>query len=255
MNIQKNLFKEKIKNNEVVYGLWVTTANPYMAEMVATIGYDWVLIDGEHGPNTVESLLLQRQAFHGYSNTHPVVRPVESTAANIKQVLDLGYQTVLLPMIDTKEMAEDAIKSVYYAPRGHRGVGASVARASKWNAISDYMDTAEKELCILIQIESITAVKNLDEILSVDGIDGVFIGPADLSTSMGYKGNSQVPEVKQVIKDTITKIKAHGKAAGFLAVDENTAKEVIEWGANFVAVGVDVLCYTESLHKNLDSFK
>lgn len=254
MKIEKNYFKEKIKNDEVVYGLWVTTASPYMAEMVATIGYDWVLVDGEHGPNTVDRLLTQRQAFYGY-DTHPVVRPVESSAAYVKQVLDLGYQTILLPMIDTKEMAEEAVKSVYYAPRGHRGVGASVARASKWNAISDYMSSAEEELCVLVQVESVEAVKNLDEILAVEGIDGVFIGPADLSTSMGYKGNSKAAEVKKVIKETIERIKQHGKAVGFLATDVETAEEVISWGANFVAVGVDMLCYTESLHKNLQHFK
>ncbi len=250
----KNKFKEAIAKGEVQIGLWLSTASPYMAEMAATSDYDWLLIDGEHAPNTIQNLLGQLQAVAPYP-AHPVVRPLEGDTALLKQVLDIGAQTVLVPMVDTAEDAKRVVSALRYPPVGKRGVGASIARASRWGRVSDYMAKAEEDLCLLVQVESCEALKNLDEILAVDGIDGVFIGPADLSASMGHPDDAGHPEVLKTIESCIRRIREQGKAAGFLAVDKDMALKCIEWGANFVAVAVDTMAYIDAIDAALVPFK
>ena len=250
----KNKFKEAIAKGEVQIGLWLSTASPYMAEMAATSDYDWLLIDGEHAPNTIQNLLGQLQAVAPYP-AHPVVRPLEGDTALLKQVLDIGAQTVLVPMVDTAEDAKRVVSALRYPPVGKRGVGASIARASRWGRVSDYMAKAEEDLCLLVQVESCEALKNLDEILAVDGIDGVFIGPADLSASMGHPDDAGHPEVLETIESCIRRIREQGKAAGFLAVDKDMALKCIEWGANFVAVAVDTMAYIDAIDAALVPFK
>jgi 2-dehydro-3-deoxy-L-rhamnonate aldolase len=253
-SILNNAFKKAIQKKEVQIGLWVNAATPLIAEMEATAGYDWMLLDGEHGPNTTKDLLGQLMAIEPY-HTHAIVRPVEGTRANIKQVLDLGAQTLLIPMVETAEQAEEVYKSMCYAPKGYRGVGASVARSGRWNRLPDYMNYCEKELCLLVQVESCKGVENLDEILKVEGVDGVFFGPADLSTDMGYLGDASVPEVIETMERSVKKVCAAGKAAGTLAVNPKTAKKFIEWGATFVAIASDTLLFSEALDDRLALFK
>lgn len=253
-NILENPFKRKLKNKELQLGLWVNAVSPIMAEITATAGYDWLLFDGEHGPNTTADLLYQLMAIQPYKS-HGIVRPLEGTRANIKQVLDLGAQTLLIPMVESAEQAEEIYKSMCYAPKGYRGVGASVARSGRWNRLPDYMEYCENELCLLVQVESRKGIENLDEIASVEGVDGVFFGPADLSTDMGYLGDASVPEVMEVMERSVKRVCELGKAAGTLAVNVDVAKKFIEWGATFVAVGSDVLLYNEAVDNRLAQFR
>src|SRR5471032_3049602 len=182
-----NRFKAALANKEAQIGFWLSMADPYLAEVSATAGFDWLLIDNEHAPNDVRSTLAQLQAVAAYTS-HPVVRPVRSDSALIKQLLDIGAQTLLLPMIDTAEQAADAVAATRYPPQGIRGVGSALARASRWNRIPDYLHTAAEELCVLVQVETVQGLENLSAITAVEGIDGVFFGPADLSASMGLLG-------------------------------------------------------------------
>lgn len=249
-----NQFKQSLKNKQVQYGIWLSTASSYVAEIAATSNYDWCLIDGEHAPNTTQTILTQLQAVAPYS-VHPVVRVIEGTKTNIKQALDLGAQTLLVPMVDTVAQARDIVKATQYPPSGIRGVGASIARASRWDRVSNYMDNTNDDICLLIQAESKTAIDNLDGILAVKNIDGVFIGPADLSASLGYPGDPGHKDVQMVIQNAIKKIVASGKAAGILYADPTMTKRAIELGVTFAAVGVDTLLYTQALDDRLSLFK
>ena len=253
-NILRNPFKEALQKGETQIGLWLSSTTAYMAEIAATSGYDWLLIDGEHAPNTIQDIYGQLQAITPY-RSHPVVRPVEGSRAGIKQLLDIGAQTLLVPMVDTADQAREMVLATRYPPEGYRGVGASVARAARWGRVPDYMQNVSDSLCLLVQVESKMALENLDEIVQVDGIDGIFIGPADLSASLGYPDNANHPEVQRIIEQSIKRIRQANKAAGFLAVQPDMAKKCLEWGANFVAVGVDAILYTEALDTRLSLFK
>ncbi|MFG6654004.1 2-keto-3-deoxy-L-rhamnonate aldolase [Scandinavium sp. M-37] len=249
-----NPFKAALQRGETQIGLWLSSTSAYMAEIAATSGYDWLLIDGEHAPNTVQDLYHQLQAIASYAS-QPVIRPVDDNRSLIKQVLDIGTRTLLIPMVESAAQAHDIVSATRYPPLGVRGVGASVARAARWGRVENYMAQANEELCVLIQVETKTALDNLGEILEVDGIDGVFIGPADLSASLGYPDNTGHPEVQRIIEESIGRIRKAGKAAGILAVDPEMAKNCLQWGANFVAVGVDTMLYTEALDQRLAQFK
>lgn len=253
MKNQINSFKQKLKSQQQI-GMWVGLANGYCAELVANAGYDWLLIDGEHAPNDVRSILAQLQAIAPYQS-QAVVRPVTGDVALIKQLLDIGTQTLLIPMVETVEQAELMVKATRYPPEGIRGVGATLARASRWNNIDDYLDRADDEICVLVQVESKKGLENLDGILKIDGIDGVFIGPADLSASLGYRGNPGHEDVQQIIVNTIQKIRASGKAAGILSADEKLAQQYLSLGTEFVAVGVDTSLLMKSLKQLLAKFK
>lgn len=239
MQFPVNNFKKALVNQQVQLGLWQGLTSAYAAELCATVGYDWLLIDGEHAPNTLQSILAQLQALAAYP-VAPVVRPAANDAVELKRLADLGVQNFLIPLIENADQARAAVAAVQYPPSGKRGVAASIARASLWNDYQDYLLRANDEMCVLCQVESVTGMSHLDEILQVNGVDGVFIGPADLSASMGYAGNPAHPEVNQVIEEAITRIRAAGKAAGILHTNPVQAQRYIDLGALFVAVGVDV---------------
>ena len=253
MKNPKNIFKQKLKTEQQI-GMWLGLAQGYCAELAANAGYDWLLIDGEHAPNDVRSILAQLQAIAPYTS-QAVVRPVTGDVGLIKQLLDIGAQTLLIPMIETAEQTELMVKATRYPPEGIRGVGAALARASRWNNISDYLYSADDEICVLVQVESKRGLENLDEILQVDGVDGVFIGPADLSAALGYRGNPGHVEVQKIIVETIHKIRAAGKAAGILSADEILAQQYLALGTEFVAVGVDTSLLMKSLKQLLAKFK
>lgn len=233
-----NLFKQALIQQTPQAGLWLGLANNYSAELLAGAGFDWLLIDGEHAPNDLRSVLGQLQAIAPY-RSHPVVRPAWNDAVLIKQLLDIGAQTLLIPMVQSAQEAQSAVCACHYPPLGIRGVGSALARASRWNRIGDYLQRAGEQICLLVQIETRQGVENLAQILAVDGVDGVFIGPADLSADMGFAGNPCHPEVQSVIEKAIVLIRAAGKAPGILTADEILAKRYLELGALFVAVGVD----------------
>jgi len=240
-----NPFKAALQAGKPQIGLWLSMASPYMAEVSATAGFDWLLIDGEHSPNDLQSTLAALQAIAPYPS-QPIVRVVEGSQHIIKQVLDIGAQTILVPMVDTAAQAAQVVAATRYPPRGVRGVGSAIARASRWNARTDYLAVADDETCLLVQAESATAMANLAAICAVDGVDGVFIGPADLAASMGHRGKANHPEVQAAIEAAIKTISASGKAAGILTGDVAQARHYLALGCGFVAVGVDVLVYANA---------
>lgn len=234
-----NPFKRALAQHRAQIGLWAALADAYVTELLATTGFDWLLIDGEHAPNDLRSTLAQLQAVAPHP-THPIVRPVRNDAAIIKQLLDIGAQTLLVPMIENADEARAAVAATRYPPHGVRGVGSALARASRWNGSADYLHHAASELCVLVQVESVHALAQLDAIASVEGVDGVFFGPADLSASMGLLGQPASPRVREAICKGMRAVRAQGKGAGVLAADPAIATEYIEAGATFVAVGSDV---------------
>ena len=254
MPAPKNLFKQALKEGRAQIGLWQALANPYTVEICAGAGYDWLLLDAEHAPNDVPLLVTQLQAMKG-TTSHAVIRPPIGETWIIKQMLDIGAQTLLIPMVESKEMAETMVKAVRYPPHGVRGVGAALARASAFNRIPDYLPTANDEICLLLQVESRAGLAALDAIASTEGVDGVFIGPADLAADMGYLGKPGAPEVQAAVEKALAKIQSHGKAAGILIGDLSLAKRYLELGATFVAIGNDVTLLANATTKLLDDFK
>lgn len=240
MQMPINTFKKALEKGEAQIGLWQGLASPYSAEICAGAGFDWLLLDSEHAPNTLQTLLSQLQAVASYP-VHPVVRPGFNDSVEIKRILDLGAQTLLVPMIGSADEAKAAVAAVRYPPQGIRGVGAAVARAARWGAIPDYVTRANEEICLLCQVETVDALAQLDAIVQVEGVDGVFIGPADLAASMGHIDNPSHPDVVTAIEDAIVRIRKAGKAPGILHSNPVDAKRYLALGALFVAVGVDAV--------------
>lgn len=239
MEIKQNTFKLALKNTQrAQIGLWLGLADPICAEICAGAGFDWLLIDGEHAPNDVRSILAQLQAVAPYP-AHPIVRPVSGDVQLIKQLLDIGAQTLLIPMVETAEQARLLVSAMRYPPVGIRGVGAALARASQWNRVADYLHQANEQMCLLVQVETRLGLENLDAIAAVDGVDGIFIGPSDLSAALGHLGRPSHPDVQQAIETAIGRIRASGRAAGILTTDEDQARSYLSLGCNFVAVGLD----------------
>lgn len=249
-----NHFKRALQEKRPQIGLWLGLCSSYSAELLAGAGFDWLLIDGEHAPNNVQTVLGQLQAVAPYPS-QPVVRPPWNDAVIIKQLLDVGAKTLLIPMIQNAEQARDAVRATRYPPHGVRGVGSALARASRWNRVPDYLQQADEQMCVLVQIETREAVKNLEAILQVEGVDGVFIGPADLSADMGFAGNPQHPEVQRTIDDAIARIRAAGKAPGILMANKALAQRYLEAGALFVAVGVDTTLLARAAEALANEFK
>jgi 4-hydroxy-2-oxoheptanedioate aldolase len=249
-----NPFKAALAAKQPQVGLWLSMADPYLAEVSATANFDWLLVDGEHAPNDLRSTLAALQAIAPY-RSQPVVRAVSGEVHLLKQLLDIGAQNLLVPMVDSAEQARALVSATRYPPAGVRGVGSAVGRVSRWSQRSDYLEVADDEVCLLVQAESATALANLDAICAVDGIDGVFIGPADLSASLGHRGRPGHPEVQQAIEGAIRRIAASGKAAGILTSDAQLARRYLELGATFVAVGVDVLMYAQAARRLAAEFR
>lgn len=234
-----NVFKQRLKGGSAQIGLWVALANPYSAEVVSGLGFDWLLIDGEHAPNDLPLLLSQLQAM-ARSPSHPVVRLPIGEAWLIKQVLDIGAQTLLIPMVESAEQARELVRATRYPPHGVRGVGAALARASGFNQIPDYLTTANEEICLLVQIETMKGLAAIEDIAAIEGVDGLFVGPSDLAADMGHLGNPGHPDVRAAVDDGLNRIKASGKASGTLATTPDLADAVLALGTDFVAVGTDV---------------
>jgi len=264
MQTPVNRFKQALAAGQPQIGLWAALASPYSTELLAGVGYDWLLIDGEHAPNDLRSTLAQLQAVgsaqqaFGDQRSHPVVRVPVATGdvgvALIKQVLDLGAQTLLAPMIDTPEQAALVVAATRYAPQGIRGMGSALARASRWQAHGQYVHEAGEQIGVLVQAETALAMRNLDAIAATPGVDGVFIGPADLSASMGHPGNAGHPDVQAAIADGIARIRAAGKAPGILATTEAAARHWLAAGALFVAVGADTMLLDAAARQLLARF-
>jgi 4-hydroxy-2-oxoheptanedioate aldolase len=254
MELPRNPFKQALRAGQPQIGLWVGMAQPYVAEMLATSGFDWLLLDGEHAPNDVRSLLGQLQAVAPYA-THPIGRPVVGDTALIKQLLDIGAQTLLIPMVETAEQAKSLVAAMRYPPRGVRGVGSALARAARWGQVEGYLHRAEEELCLLVQVESVRGLDNLEAIAAVDGVDGVFFGPSDLAASMGLIGKSTDPSVQSAVEKGISIVRRAGKAAGLLTTELPLARKYVDQGALFVGIGIDTLLLTRAARDLAASFK
>lgn len=237
MDLPRNRFKAALSDGTRQIGFWCTLPDSGLVELLAGCGYDWLLIDSEHSPvNPVTALpLLQACAA---SATSVVVRPGWNDAVEIKRLLDLGAQTLLVPYVQNADEARAAAAAVAYPPAGIRGVSGS-SRASGYGAVPDYVQRARAEICLLVQVETEAALAEIEAIASVDGVDGIFVGPADLAASMGHPGAPGHPEVRRAVRDAVQRISAAGKPAGFLSTDQAYAREIADAGASFVAVGVD----------------
>ena len=234
----KNRFKLGLREGRWQVGLFLGLCSPISAEILAGAGFDWLLIDAEHAPNDPAGVLAQLQAMAPYPV--PVgVRPTSHDPSLIKQYLDVGAQTILAPMVDDAAQAEALVRAVRYPPAGIRGVAASIVRASRWNGIKDYVAHADAEACLVVQVETRHGLENLDQIVAVEGVDAVFIGPADLAASLGHLGDSGHPKVRAAIEDALGRIAAAGKAAGIFVTDPALADKYRRLGASFVAVGGD----------------
>lgn len=261
MQTPVNTFKQALQSRQAQIGLWMDLADGLCAELLGGIGYDWLLIDGEHGPNDLRSVLAQlqgilsaRASFPGLA-TQPVVRVPVGDTALIKQYLDLGAQTLLVPMVDSAEQAAQLVRALRYPPQGVRGMGSAVARSSRWQGYPNYIHEANEQACLLVQVETVQALENLDAIAATPGVDGVFIGPFDLSVSMGYPGQPEHPAVQAAMADAVARILQAGKAPGILAMSEAQARKWLAAGAVFVAVGADTVLLTQAARELLAKFK
>ena len=237
MDLPQNGFKRALRAGKAQIGLWSSLSSNYTVEAIAGAGFDWILLDCEHSPNDLESLLTQLQAAAPYPS-HPVVRVPWNDMVNIKRVLDIGAQSLLIPYVQNADEARQAVAHTRYPPAGVRGV-AGTTRASRFGRIKDYAKRAHEETCVLVQVETEPALRHIEAICALDGVDGVFIGPADLHASMGYTGETANPKVKPVIDEAIRRIRKAGKAPGILTPNEADARHWLECGALFVAVGSD----------------
>ena len=238
MDLPVNEFKRAIKSGRPQIGFWSALGNNISIEIVAGAGFDWIVIDAEHGPNDVPIVLSQIQGAAS-GTAHVVVRVAWNDPVLFKRYLDIGVQTFLVPMVQNAAEAERAVAATRYPPRGGRGF-AVATRASRFGRIPNYHKRFEEELCVLVQVETRVALEHIEEIAAVDGVDGVFIGPGDLATDLGHVGNPGHAEVKAAIEDAIARIRAAGGIAGILTPDEQFARHCLELGCLFTAVGSDV---------------
>ena len=250
--LPENRFLRGLRAGEPQIGLWCSLPDPDAAEIVAGAGFDWVLLDGEHGPAEVETLRSQLQAVAPYP-AQGVVRPASNDTVGIKRCLDIGAQTLLVPYVESPEEAEAAVAAVRYPPAGVRGV-AGITRASRFGRVADYLRRASEEICLLVQVETVKALAALEAIAAVDGVDGVFIGPSDLSASMGRIGELAHPEVVAAVESAITRLVRAGVPAGCLTGSDEVAGRYLDLGATFVAVGSDVGILARSTDRLAERF-
>jgi 4-hydroxy-2-oxoheptanedioate aldolase len=238
VELPRNTFKRALAEGRQQIGLWSSLCSNYSVEVIAGAGYDWLLLDMEHSPNDLESVLSQLQAAAPYP-AHPVVRVPWNDLVMIKRVLDIGAQTILVPYVSTVAEAQNAVAATRYPPAGVRGMGGTT-RATRFGRIQGYAKKAQEELCLLVQVETRQALDNLEAICAVEGIDGVFIGPADLHASLGYTGETANAAVLPLMEEAMRRIRKAGRAPGYLSPVEADAKRMLSAGALFVAVGADI---------------
>ncbi|MER5794286.1 aldolase/citrate lyase family protein [Streptomyces sp. NPDC001980] len=233
-----NAFKAALSRGEQLIGMWCSLADPYPAEIIAGAGFDWLLLDTEHSHADVATVLSQLQAVAPYPCS-PVVRPPVNDPVVIKRLLDVGVQSLLIPQVESTEEARAAVAATRYAPLGFRGV-AALTRATRFGRVKDYAELAHTELCVLVQVESRHAIEQIERIASVDGVEGIFIGPSDLAASLGHPGDPNAPSVIAAVEEAIGRVRAADRPAGVLTTNPTFARRCIDLGTTFTAVGVDV---------------
>jgi 4-hydroxy-2-oxoheptanedioate aldolase len=234
-----NRLKQAFADRRPALGLWQALANPYTAEICARAGYDWLMFDAEHAPNTVQTLLAQLQAVAPFP-VEPVARPPVGDPAVIKQYLDIGFRTLLIPMVESAQQAERLVAATRFPPAGIRGVASATSRASGFGADPDYLARTHEDICLLVQIESKAALDQIEAIAAVPGVDGLFIGPADLAGSLGFLGRPRDPVVQAAIADALDRIRRCGRPSGIFALDPEDAARRIAEGVAFVSLGTDI---------------
>ncbi|WP_407491939.1 HpcH/HpaI aldolase family protein [Pseudooceanicola sp. MF1-13] len=239
MDLPKNRFKAALKEGRHQVGFWNTIAGPIVPEALAAHGFDWIVVDTEHTTTEAFQVHASLQAIAAYPEVSAVVRPVSNDPAYIKRYLDMGAQTLMIPFVQSVEEAEAAVTAMRYPPRGIRGM-AGGTRASRYGMVKDYMTRAEEELCLIVQVETVDAMEHLEDIAQVDGVDAVFIGPADLSGSMGHPGNQAHPDVVAAIEDGFSRLKKIGVPSGILTLNEDFARRLMDLGSGFTAIGTDI---------------
>ncbi|HUI96072.1 MAG TPA: HpcH/HpaI aldolase/citrate lyase family protein [Xanthobacteraceae bacterium] len=238
MDMPRNAFKHAIAKGDLQIGLWCSLCSPITAEIVSHSGFDWLLLDTEHSPNEVPDVLAQLQAVQA-GTAAAIVRPAWNDIVLIKRFLDIGAQTLLIPFVQTPDEARRAVEATRYPPGGIRGITGS-GRASRYGRVKDYLKNASQEICLLVQVETRSALDQIEDIAVVDGIDGVFIGPNDLAASFGHVGNWAHADVQDALHDAVRRLKKVGKPAGILTPNEEEARRFITWGYTFIAVGADL---------------
>ncbi|MEM1428982.1 MAG: HpcH/HpaI aldolase/citrate lyase family protein [Pseudomonadota bacterium] len=246
MDVPGNRFKAALREGRPQLGIWNTIGGNTVPELLGTAGFDWVLVDCEHAAIETVDVLPALQAIAGAPGVSGVVRPAANDPVLFKRLLDLGAQTLLVPFVQSAEEAAEAVRAMRYAPRGIRGM-AGMTRATRYGRVADYFTRAEEELCLIVQVESVAGLNALEEIAAVEGVDGVFIGPADLSASMGYPGEMGHPDVVAAIKDAFARLSRLGVPVGIMALDPASAKDYISLGSTFTAVGVDLVLLAEAV--------
>ena len=236
----KNEFKEKLKTGKPLLGLWSCLCSTQAAEIVACTDFDWLVLEGEHSPNSLENFVHLLHSVSAYK-IHPIIRPPSDDPVFIKQVLELGVQTIIIPVVESKEQAERIVKATRYPPEGIRGMGSVMARSGRWGAINNYAENANNEICVIAMIETIKGLENLKEIISVDGIDAVFFGPNDLSAALGVIDRVLDPVVVDAIKNGIDICKNQNKPCGVLTLNLEMLKEYTDQGARLLGVGLDTM--------------
>jgi 4-hydroxy-2-oxoheptanedioate aldolase len=248
-----NTFKTALTEGRLQIGLWCNLCSHYSAELLAGSGFDWLLLDTEHSPNEIDMVLSQLQAIAPYP-THAVVRVPWNDMVMIKRFLDIGAQSLLIPYVQNAEEARNAVAYTRYPPEGVRGIARTV-RADRFSRVKDYHQRAHEQICVIVQIETKTGIDNLEEIVAVEGVDGVFIGPSDLHASFGYRGQTAHPKVQPIIDDAIRRISQAGKAPGILTGVEADARRWLDMGCQFVAVGIDTAILVRESEKLAEKFK
>jgi 4-hydroxy-2-oxoheptanedioate aldolase len=238
MERKQNRFHRIMSAGTTRYGLWLGLPDNTAAEIAAGAGFDWLLVDHEHAPFELSDILSHLQVMAAY-DVAPVVRPVDDNPALLKKLLDIGVQTFLVPMVESAEQAAAIVRALRYPPAGARGLGTSLARAADWGRNTAYLTEANDGICLLVQVETAAALERLPEIVAVDGVDGVFIGPSDLSASMGHVGQPGHEEVVAAVCGALSTIAAASRYAGVLCLDPLLAERYRASGASFIGVGVD----------------
>ena len=243
--LYKNAFKAALKEGRLQRGIWCTMGDALAAEMMADCGFDWMMFDTEHSPLDAISVLPLLQAVAPYP-VSPIVRPGSLEPAEIKKLLDLGAQTLLIPYVQNAAEAAEAVAAVEYAPTGIRGVS-GVTRATRFGKIAGYHKEARQEICLIVQVETVEAMGQIEEIAAVDGVDAIFVGPADLAASLGHVGNPGHPEVTEALLSSIRRIRAAGLPAGALTLSAEVYDAAIEAGASFMSRHVDLVALRNGL--------
>jgi 4-hydroxy-2-oxoheptanedioate aldolase len=239
LEIPRNHFKAALRAGRPQLGIWNSLCSNFSTEVIAGAGFDCIVLDMEHAPNEIFGVLSQLQAIAPYEGVSAIVRTPWNDPVIIKRVLDVGAQTLLIPYVQNVDEARRAVAATRYPPDGFRGV-AVATRANRWGRVKDYFKRVNDELCVIVQLETRVALEHLEAIAALDGIDCIFIGPSDLSASLGHLGNAQAPEVRTAIDDAFARTKRAGKAAGILMTVEADAQRYLKQGVEFVAVGSDV---------------